>query len=69
MWAGSGNEANERDKCATERIATNTYIMEVTRRDRRILEVICFGGRLQYVDFLRTKAIRRRTPVLCGGTA
>ncbi len=69
MWAGSGNGANERDKCAIERVATNLIHMEVTRRGSRIVEVICFGGRLRYVDFLRTKKMRGRTPVLCGGTA
>lgn len=69
MRAGSGNEENERDKCAIERIATHLIHMEVTRRGSRIVEAICFGGCLRYVDFLRTKEMRRRTPVLCGGTA
>ncbi len=36
MWAGSGNGANERDKCATERVATHLIHMEVMRRGSRI---------------------------------
>ncbi len=36
MWAGSGNGANERDKCAIERVATNLIHMEVIRRGSRI---------------------------------